>query len=428
MAVEKAIPRNPRELSVDIDRIEADLVALGNIGRAEDRGIYRMAFTEADMEGRAWLRKRIEEAGLKAHMDAAGNVLGRFKDYGDEPVLLVGSHLDSVPAGGMLDGTLGVIVALECLRRIKEEGLDSRLHPVELVAFSDEEGRFGGFFGSKAICGDLIPQAVHDAVDLDGVRLLDAMTAAGLDPMAALAERRQPDQVRAYLELHIEQGPILDSLHVPVGVVDGISGLFKWQVRLIGHADHAGTTPMAMRHDALMGLAEFAGEIPRVLEEDGAENSVATIGNAQLTPGSANTVPGEVVFTLDVRDADSGVLQELNHAMRRTLSAIGRRRGLMFEFTVLGEVAPVQCNKSIVETIASAAEGQGVEFRHMISGAAHDAQIMSAITPIGMIFVPSKDGRSHSTAEYTHMEDIEVGANTMLQSIIALASDKNPSR
>lgn len=385
-----------------------------------------MAFTEADMQARTWLREQLHSAGCAADMDGAGNVIGRLNDGAEGPALVVGSHLDTVPCGGPLDGALGVLCGLECLRRIKEEGLAADFPPIELMAFSDEEGRFsGGFFGSRALVGDLIPHSIYEAEDLDGVTLDEAMKEVGLDPMAALSARRSADSIRAYLELHIEQGPILDSLNVPVGIVGGITGLFRWHVRLIGQADHAGTTPMTMRRDALQGLAEFSGEIPRVLEENGGDESVATIGNVQLFPGSANTVPGQVDFTLDVRDPDSAKLAELADALRRVLSAIGRRRGLMFEFDILSEHPPVQCGENIVETIVSAAEEMQCNFHRMNSGAAHDAGVIAKLAPVGMIFVPSKEGRSHSTAEWTHLEDIEVGANLLLQTLLKLASQSD---
>ncbi len=412
-----------QKLNINADRLQTDLEALGQIGRSEeDRGIYRMAFNEADMEARRWLMQKLKDADLESHMDGAGNVFGRFPDSDEQPAVLVGSHLDTVPAGGPLDGALGVVVGLECLRRIREERIESG--PIELVGFSDEEGRFGGgFFGSRALCGDLVPETLHQAVDLEGTTLFDAMAEQGLDPMAALSARRSPDQFKAYVELHIEQGPVLAAEHKPVGVVEKITGLFRWQILLIGQADHAGTTPMPMRRNALAGLTEFDGEIPRLLEEHGGEYSVATIGSVQLYPGSANTVPGQVEFTLDVRDPDVDVLSELADAMRRTLSAIARRRGLMFEFDMLSDVAPTDCHESVIKTIANAAEQLGIEYRHMHSGAGHDAGVMARLMPIGMIFVPSVEGRSHSPAEWSHMEDIVTGANVMLNTLVQLSND-----
>ena len=401
----------------------ASIERLAGIGRTEGRGISRMAFTEADMEGRRWLQQELVEAGLRTTIDGAGNVFGRLPDMSDQPPFLIGSHLDTVPSGGPLDGALGVLVGLECLRRIQEESLHSHLSPVELVAFSDEEGRFdGGFFGSRAMRGSLIPQTIHESADFDGVTLAEAMTDVGLDPTAALDARRHPDSVRGYLEVHIEQGAVLDKMGIPVGIVENITGLFRWQVNLIGRADHAGTTPMNMRSDALQGLAEFSGEIPRILEESDGEESVATIGYIRLFPGTANTVPGNIQFSLDVRDCDRKVLEQLQETMRRALSAIARRRNLMFEFQELGKVEPTVCDENILNAIEESAKALDIKSHRMHSGAGHDAQIIAEIAPVGMIFVPSVGGRSHSPAEYTHADDIVAGANVALQTVLRMAS------
>jgi len=417
-------------LTVNFPRLQEDIDRLAEIGASEeDRGLYRMAFTDADMAGRRWLMDRLQEAGCAARMDGAGNVFGKISEesappHSDRPCVLMGSHLDTVPAGGRLDGALGVLVALECLRRLKEEAIDTH-YPVEIVAFSDEEGRFGGMLGSRALTGALDPEMVYSATDLDGVALPEAMQQQGLDPEAALHCRRPRNTLHSYLELHIEQGPVLDHLGLHCGVVETITGLHRWTGRLLGEADHAGTTPMGMRRDAFQGLVEFAGEIPRVLEEHGGEDSVATIGRADLHPGSANTVPGRVEFSLDVRDTEEKTLRELMDACRRVLSAIARRRGLMFEFDIISEIDPVACDPSIVTAIRDAAQAQATEIKTMPSGAAHDAQIVSAIAPVGMIFVPSLKGRSHSPAEWTHWEDIEIGANVALGALLRIAKGKS---
>jgi N-carbamoyl-L-amino-acid hydrolase len=293
-------------------------------------------------------------------------------------------------------------------------------HPVEVVAFSDEEGRFGGMFGSQAFAGQITPETLFSARDLNGVLLSDAMQAHGLDPHDALDAHRDPRTLHAFLELHIEQGPVLTGRDRQVGVVENITGLFRWSARLLGRANHAGTTPMDMRHDAFLGLAEFANEIPRVLEENGAENSRATVGNVSLSPGSANTVPGASDFSLDVRDTSPEVLQALHDAFRRALSAIARRRGLMFEFEDVSRIEPVPCHPDVVNLVDEEAARLGLNSLRMPSGAAHDAQILAGMTRAGMIFVPSKEGRSHSPAEWTTWADIEAGANLALHSLIRL--------
>jgi N-carbamoyl-L-amino-acid hydrolase len=228
--------------------------------------------------------------------------------------------------------------------------------------------------------------------------------------------------MKAFVELHIEQGPVLHRAGVHVGVVEGINGLFKWDCRFRGQANHAGTTPMTMRNDAFQGLAELAGEIDRVLEEDGDETSRATIGRVVLGPGAANVVPNVASFTLDVRALDPDVLTELALGLRKAASAIARRRGLMFEYEVLSEIDPVRCESEIMDTIERSARSLGVDALRLPSGAAHDAQMIADLAPVGMIFVPSKDGRSHTPAEWTPWESIEVGANCLLRTLHALAT------
>lgn len=410
-------------LKVNLERIKSDILTLAEIGRnTVDRGIYRMAFTDADIEGKRWLTDRIEAADLDCRVDGAVNLSGILDGKSDEPRVLVGSHIDTVPCAGALDGTLGVVVGLECLRVLRESGQSMR-RTLELVAFSDEEGRFGGMLGSQSLCGHLNPERLATMKDLDGIFLKDELRRHGYDPLGALDAARDPDSIASYLELHIEQGPVLDRIHKPIGLVDEITGLFRWSVWLRGEANHAGTTPMDMRNDAFMGLADFAHEIPRILEENGSERTRATVGKAQILPGAANTVPGLVEFSLDVRDTSEVILEELQAAFRKALSAIARRRNLMFEFEQSSYIEPVKCSEVVVRELSEQATKLGLEYHAMPSGAAHDAQIMGSIVPVGMLFVPSKNGMSHSPSEWTAWTDIEAGANVMLHTLVRLAND-----
>ncbi len=411
-----------KNMSVRIDRIREDILQLASIGRSEtDHGIYRMAFTQADMEARDWLEKKMQGAGLTTRRDGAANVCGELKAESGAPRVIVGSHIDTVPCAGTLDGTVGVIAGLECLRVVREAGLPVE-RTLELIAFTDEEGRFGGMLGSQSLCGLTTPDTVYHAADLDGNKLHDVMVGLGLEPMRILEARREPESIDAYLELHIEQGPVLDHYRKQVGIVDEITGLTKWVIRLKGTANQAGTTPMEMRNDAFMGLADFAHEISRILEENGSDRSRATIGRVQILPGAPNTVPGLVEFSLDLRDTNEAVLEELGDAIRRTLSAISRRKNLMFEFEVQSRIQPVACAKRLTTALESNARQLGLEHLVMPSGAAHDAQIVARIAPVAMIFVPSKDCKSHSPAEWTAWSDIEAGANLLLHTLIQLAS------
>ncbi|MEJ2609077.1 MAG: Zn-dependent hydrolase [Candidatus Thiodiazotropha sp.] len=410
-----------RERHINFERLKRNLNELSNIGRKEDYGIYRMAFSEGDMAARRWLADQIESAGLTLHQDGAANLGGRLNWSDNRPVVMTGSHIDTVPGAGHLDGALGVICGLEALRVLHEQKVPLT-HPVELVAFSDEEGRFGGLLGSQSMCGLLTPEAILAAEDLNGVHLTHAMKQQGLDAMDALSAQRDPSSIKAFLELHIEQGPVLDRQGLQIGIVDAITGLFKWNVKLIGTANHAGTTPMEMRQDAFQGLAEFAGQVDRVIEEHGSPRSRTTIGRIELFPGAANVVPGVAEFSLEVRDTDQPVLEALADAYRRTLSAIARRRNLMFEFEVLSTIEPIQCHASVISAVEASTQALKLDYLRMPSGAVHDTQIIASIAPAGMIFVPSKEGRSHSPAEWTAWKDIEAGANTLLNALVRLAT------
>jgi len=409
-------------LSINSERLRQDIEDLSKIGRGENHGIYRSAFNDADMEARAWLKKRIADAGLECKQDGAANVhaiLGRNDSIAS---VMSGSHIDSVPGGGHLDGSMGVLAALECLRSLKEQEVALN-RPVEAVAFADEEGRFGGIFGSRALCGLLTPEDIHSARDLDGISLIDAMAKHGLNALDALSATRRVDSLHCFVELHIEQGPVLERQNLHLGAVDAINGLFKWNIRLSGAAAHAGATPMNMRQDAFQGAAEFSMALNRILEEHGSPRSVATIGRIELQPGAANVVPNLAEFSLDIRDSDAETLQALGDAMRRALSSIARRRQLMFEFDILSEIEPVKCDSRIIQVIENVSSQLGINHTRMSSGAAHDTQIMASLTRAGLIFIPSKGGRSHSPAEWSDWQDIENGANVLLNTLHQLATE-----
>ena len=422
--------KHPFPYRINLGRLKQDVLALGNIGRnADDNGIYRIAFSDADIEGRRWLMQQMEQAGLIPYMDEVANVFGGFEkdETNQQPYVLVGSHLDSVPCGGTLDGALGVLAGLECMRIIKEQGLKTK-YPIEVVAFSDEEGRFGGMLGAQAFSGDLTPEDILSKYDVDGHKLTDVMEQQQLMPLAALEAKRDPDGLHAYLELHIEQGPVLERTNNQIGVVEGIAGLFKWSARLIGAANHAGATPMDMRNDAFQGLADFAHEIPRILDENGTPLSRATVGKIDLEPGFPHTIPERADFTLVVRDTNKAVLNELHDAFRKALSAIARRRALKFEYDLISWIDPIDCDPQLIDCIEQSAVAGKVSYMRMPSGAGHDAQFLHKVMKTGMVFVPSKDGKSHSPAEWTDWNDIEAGANVLLNALIEVAQPTNQNQ
>ena len=414
---------------INAERLRADIETLAGIGRQEGpdaaRGLFRMAFSPGDLAARAWLESRIKQAGLPLVRDGAGNVGARIG--GDGPCVMTGSHLDTVPGAGHLDGALGVLAGLEVLRVVAEQNIPLA-HPLELVAFSDEEGRFGGLLGSQAIAGARDRDTLAQAADLNGEALSDALATVGLTIDDVLASRRDPEQILAFVELHIEQGPVLDAENVPLGVVSGITGLFKWSVTYQGEANHAGTTPMNMRRDALRGMATLAQSIDGILKMHGSANSRATIGRVRVEPGAANVIPGFCEFSLEVRDTDPETLTRLARVFRDRLEYVAYQYELGLSIVEMSDIQPVACAAHIMRTIEAEAEALGVPYRKLPSGAAHDAQVIGSIAPMGMVFVPSKQGLSHSADEDTAWPDIEAGANVLLNTLVALASSPPPTQ
>ena len=324
---------------MDIKRVENDLYQLAKFGSSDDKkGIYRQGFSSADWHARNWLAEYFKKHDLASYIDGAGNVCARYGDH-QSPAIFIASHLDSVPAGGMFDGSLGIVAGLECIRIIKEQNIGIK-HPIEIIATSEEEGRFGGMLGAQALTGSLTLDWMEQAKDPGGESLIEAMKSCGLDYRQALHAHREPNSIKSFIELHIEQGPVLEAENINIGIVEGISGVFKWFVKLIGKADHAGTAPMNLRSDAFMGVADFAHELKRIIDENGTEKSRLTIGHVELMPGYAHTVPGEADFTLVGRDMSEEIMQELALACRKTLSAIAQRHGLKFEYEQMSWLEP----------------------------------------------------------------------------------------
>jgi N-carbamoyl-L-amino-acid hydrolase len=407
-------------LAINLDRLKGDLEELSRIGYdGSNGGIHRISFSDADMQARRWLMDRFVSIGLDARMDGAANVIGRW-EIGEGPAVMVGSHLDSVPSGGMFDGALGVVAGLECVRTLKEEQVLSA-HPIEVIATSEEEGRFGGMFGAQALCGDVSREQLENARDDSGTSLREAMTQQGLDPEQALQAARAPETLAAFLELHVEQGPVLESAGKSIGIVQGISGVFNWTVTLTGTANHAGTTPMHLRHDAFMGLVDFANRTPKIISEFGSETSRLTIGRVEVSPGFAHTVPGRVEFALVGRDMNEAFMKGLAKACAAAVTAAADHHGLELERRETSWLAPRPCHPEIINAFQRQADKLGLDTMRMPSGAGHDTQLMTGLTKAGMIFVPSKDGISHAPEEWTEWKDVETGANLLLHTLCDLA-------
>ena len=407
------------QLRIDLGRLRQDIEALSTIGRDPTGGISRPAWSPAHEEARAWLLGRLREAGLATRVDPAGNVFGQLGE--GSPVVMTGSHIDTVPRGGPLDGALGVLAGLECLRTVAASG--RRLaRPLEVAAFTDEEGRFYGFFGSRALTGSLDRALAERLADPTGLPLPEAMRRAGFDLAAAPTARRDPGEIAAYVELHIEQGPWLETEDVPIGVVEGIVGIRRFRLTFVGQPDHAGTTPMDRRKDAFLTAAEYATKSRELVVRSGEGRAVTTIGVVEVRPGVPNIVPERATLLQELRDSDPALLERLASRTLQAARRVARQRGLVLEVEHLMRADPVRMSPRIQATIETTAKELGLGTRRMPSGAGHDAQILAAVTDAGMIFVPSQGGRSHRPDEWTDWPALERGANMLLGSLLRLAS------
>ena len=420
--VQTALPQPKQtaltDLRVNAERIERRIQELSRFGRNPEGGVSRVAFSEADVQGRQYIMSLMREAGLTVRIDAAGNIIGR-REGGDatRPSIMLGSHIDSVPGGGNYDGDVGVISAIEAAQVLQENGIVT-LHPLEVIAFSDEEG---GLVGSRAIIGDLSEEAL-EVVSHSGKTIREGIRYIGGAPDRLDEALRSKDDFKAFIELHIEQGGILDSKGIQIGVVEGIVGIKWWDVTIEGFANHAGTTPMDQRRDALLAAANLIIAVNKVVTSVPGKQ-VGTVGRIKAEPGAPNVIPGRVVMSLELRDLSAGRIDSLFRGIQQEAAAIARRSGTRITFTALDVTAvPAPTDKRLRRIIAGAAGELGLSFQLMPSGAGHDAQDMARIAPTGMIFVPSVGGISHSPREYTRPEDMANGANVLLQTILEIDS------
>jgi len=398
------------------ERMETRILALSAFGANPQGGVSRVAFSDADIAGRTYIKELMEGAGLDVRVDAAGNVIGRRAGREDGlPPILIGSHIDSVPGGGNYDGDVGVIGAIEVVELLNERGIRTR-HPLEVVSFTDEEG---GLSGSRAMVGKLTEEAMQ-VVSHAGLTIRDGIRRVGGDPDRLDEAAMKPGDLAAYIELHIEQGGILHGEGTDIGVVEGIVGIRWWEVSVEGMANHAGTTPMNRRNDAMVTAAELTLAVNRVATElEGRQ--VATVGRIEAFPGAPNVVPGRVTMSLEIRDLDGAKMQKVYDLIAAEADRIADARGAVIRFEEVDLAAePAPTDERMRDIIASAAAGLGLSYRRMPSGAGHDAQDIAQIAPIGMIFVPSVDGISHSPREYTSARDMANGASVLLHTVLAV--------
>ena len=410
--------------TVNAARLHAHIASLARFGALPGGGVTRSCWSPPHEEARAWLLGEIRAAGLTGWVDPAGNVFGGLGASGFSaatPVVLTGSHIDTVPEGGILDGALGVLAGLECLHAIREAGAAPR-RPLVVAAWSDEEGRYGSLFGSRAFCGGLDPAAIPTMAAVDGERLVDAMARAGFDATKAPQAAAPKGAVHAYVELHIEQGPRLDEAGVPIAAVDSIVGVRRTRLIFSGQADHAGTTPMERRRDGFLAAADYSLRARDHIVAHGGGRSVTNIGVVSVHPGVSNIVPGRAELVHEMRSPDAEQLERLASACETLAREIGARRGIGVEIRRTSATTPVTCAPRVQAAVATACKGLGLECTTLYSAAGHDAQNLALVTDSGMLFIPSRGGRSHRVDETSDAEAIERGANVLLGALLDLAS------
>ncbi|AMX82217.1 allantoate amidohydrolase [Geobacillus subterraneus] len=402
------------------ERLWQRLMELGEVGKKPSGGVTRLSFTAEERRAKDFVASYMREAGLSVYEDAAGNLIGRKEGANpDAPVVLVGSHLDSVYNGGCFDGPLGVLAGVEVVQAMNEHGVVTH-HPIEVVAFTDEEGarfRFGTI-GSRAMAG-MLPQEALERRDAEGISLAEAMKQAGLDPDRLPQAARKPGTVKAYVELHIEQGRVLEEAGLPVGLVTGIAGLIWVKFTIEGKAEHAGATPMSLRRDPMAAAAQIIAIIEEEARRTG--TTVGTVGQLHVYPGGINVIPERVEFVLDLRDLKADVRDQVWNAIAARAETIAKERNVRLTTERLQEMPPVLCSDEVKRAAEAACRKLGYLPFWLPSGAGHDGVQLASICPIGMIFVRSQDGVSHSPAEWSTKEDCAAGAEVLYHTVWQLA-------
>lgn len=408
-------------MKINSSRLQSHFEAMSLIGKIGETGTCRPAHTALEKQGFELAASWMQEGGMTTHIDNFGNLIGRLEGKNsDLPVLMMGSHLDSQPYGGRFDGVAGVLCAIEVVTTLHENGIVPE-RSIEVISFTDEEGwRFNkGLFGSRGILGKL-EEGELERADKDGITRGQALTAFGCDITQFKASEYPAGSIFCFLELHIEQGPVLDLAHKPIGVVSGISGPIWWTVKLKGMAGHTGSVPMPIRKDALVGAAEIIVAVNEIANQIPGAPTVGSVGTINVFPASRNIIPEEVVFTIDLRDIDLDRRNRYEKQLRDRIEAITQKHQLSYSISEDTKSDPRYCADWIKEIIHSECQALELDAPELMSGPFHDALALSYACDYGMIFVRCKDGISHNPLEYSSYEDLSLGANVMLGTVVQI--------
>lgn len=413
-----------RHFSIDANRVQQRIERLAQIGKISETGVCRLALSPEDREAVEVVRGWMEDAGMTVRLDGFGNLIGRLAGVDPlAPAVMLGSHIDTQPYAGRFDGVVGVIGAIEVVQRLAEQQIVP-VRSIEVAAFCDEEGcRFNkGLFGVRGILGRL-EEGELERTDKNGVSRREALLAFGGDPDRFEESRYAPGQISAFLELHIEQGPVLEALDRPVGIVTGISGPLWWTVDLYGFAGHAGSVPMGLRKDALVGASKIVVALQALATSEQGAPTVGTVGSLMVFPDSRNIIPEHVQFTIDLRDIDLSRRDKLEARLRAIIDEVVEAHGLRVDIREDTNSEPRYCADRILKTIREAADELELEAPTLMSGPFHDALAMSYYCDYGMIFIRCKDGISHNPKEFASKEDIAAGTELLYQTTLRLCGN-----
>jgi hydantoinase/carbamoylase family amidase len=411
-------------METNLNRIIKEIEEFSNFNTTPGKGITRFSYSDADKAARNYLIQQFESLDLEVSIDAVGNM--RAKRNGidrNAPTVMTGSHIDTVPYGGKFDGVVGIVGALEVIHVLNENNIQTK-HPIEVVIFEEEEGSnfMSTMAGSKTMTGKYGPGELKKIVNNEGISMYEVTKSFGLSPEKARDFVIKPGEIKAMIELHIEQGAVLDAENIPIGIVVAIAGIKTYIIEIKGISNHAGATPMHLRNNPMSAAAEVISQIDTIVTQKANAATVATVGKIICEPNIPNIIPGKVIFTLDVRDVH---LQGINRAVtevEKLLDITSKKHRVKKQMKVVGESDPIKLAHDVIEIIKQEANNRGLKYKLMNSGAVHDSSLLAGITNVGMIFVPSVKGRSHVPNENTEFGDIKQGCDLLLGSIYKLSS------
>jgi N-carbamoyl-L-amino-acid hydrolase len=426
---EKQTIRTAPDATINQRRLMRDLNAIGRIGIGDRGAVTRLVFSIKELRSRQVLIHLMRQAGLRIHVDGIGNIFGRLDgSERNAPAVLAGSHLDTVIHGGKYDGPVGVIGALEAIRTISENKIPVR-SPLEVVCFVGEESSRFGFstLGSSLVAGEVQPKDLANAVDAQGAKLADVLASLGLNAKNLRGLARDPKTLKAYVELHIEQGPILEAIGKRIGLVTAIAAPSRFRIIFTGQADHSGTTPMEMRKDALVAAALFIAQVEKICRKFSSMAKgrvVGTVGAMKIEPGVINAVPGRAELLVDIRSTSAQSKSRVTRLIKQVAEDIARKRAVGIQVLTIREEDPVPLDKRLLRVTQALCDGKQLDYEIMPSGAGHDAMQMAKITAAAMIFIPSQRGISHNPLEWSAPEDIALGAQILMETMINIANEK----